>query len=51
MEVIGQHHAPATLAPGMMVAVPLGRRLGVPKSQSGPYGDEKYLLNSKGYTL
>jgi hypothetical protein len=41
MEVSGQLHAPAPLAPEKELVVPLGRRLGGPQSRSGRDGEEK----------
>jgi hypothetical protein len=44
MEVSGQFHASAVLPPGGNILLyPLCRKLGGPQSQSGHYGEEKYL--------
>jgi hypothetical protein len=44
MEVIGQLHAPAALAKGVICRYPLNRWLAKLKSRSGLFGEEENLL-------
>jgi hypothetical protein len=44
MEVSSQFHTPAILPPGKQPLVPIYRRLGRLRSQSGCYGEKKTLL-------
>jgi len=50
-ELISQLHAPVAFTHGKELRCILNRRLGVPQSQSGPCGEEKYLLPLPGFEL
>jgi hypothetical protein len=46
LEVSGQLHASAALAPGKSPLYPLDRRLGGPQNQAGRRGEEKILASA-----
>ena len=46
-----QYHAPAGLTLGKNPDTPLIKRLGVPQSQSGRFGDEKSILYLSGFEI